>query len=97
MNHYSSGMNEYFENHQGYILKPPPPTTGGGRWRKIYWIGMGSKTSGLHTKKEFLNIMGKQYPEHIYWRRRGDTEIPEGKLKHSDIDGWMELVDAKWI
>ena len=30
--------------------------TGGGRWPKIYWIGPGSKTDGLHTKKEFLNL-----------------------------------------
>jgi hypothetical protein len=77
---------------------PPPPTTRvPGRWRQIYWIGVGSKTTGLHTKKEFLRLVRGAHPEAIYWRRRGDTIIPEGKLKRNDIEGWIEIADAKWV
>ena len=54
---YDAGVNTYNANHQGYWLKPPPPIARTGRWPKIYWIGMGSKSDGLHTKAEFLHIM----------------------------------------
>lgn len=66
------------------------------RWPKIYWTGPGSKTDGLHTKQEFLNTMKKTYPEHVYWRMRGDTVVPPGKFKKDDIDGWMAFANARW-
>ena len=70
--------------------------TGGGRWPKIYWTGPGSKIDGLHTKKEFLNIIRKEYPEYVYRRMRGDIGVPPGKLKTTDVDGWMAFVNAVW-
>jgi hypothetical protein len=69
----------------------------GGRWPKIYWTGPGSKRDGLHTKKEFIDLMPKSYPEHVYRRMRGDTDIPPGKIKRNDIDGWMAFVNARWV
>ena len=91
-------MEEYANAHQGYILKPPPPTQRTpGRWRKIYWIGLGSKTSGLHTRKEFLQIMLRQYPEKRYWRMKGDRVIPLNKIKRNDIDGWMGFAEAVYV
>jgi hypothetical protein len=69
----------------------------GGRWPKIYWTGPGSKIDGLHTKKEFLEIMPKMYPEHVYRRMRGDRFIPPGRFKLNDIDGWMTFANARWL
>jgi len=28
---------------------------------------------------------------------KGDTEIPPGKIKKGNIDGWMALVDARYL
>jgi len=67
------------------------------RWPKVYWTGPGSKIGGLHTKKEFLDLMLKTYPEHIYRRMRGDRVIPPGKIAKGDINGWMAFVNATWI
>jgi hypothetical protein len=93
-----SGLEAYIQNHSGHILRPPPPENPvPGRWRKIYWIGVGSKSSGLHTKKEFLAIMRKIHAEHIYRRRRGDRFIPQGKIKHNDIDSWLAFTNAIYI
>jgi len=68
-----------------------------GRWRKIYWTGIGAKQTGLHTKTEFLNIMYREYNECLYRRRKGDKEIPPGKIKRSDIRGWMEFANAIYV
>ncbi len=68
-----------------------------GRWRKIQYTGLGAKESGLHTKAEFLQIMRDTFPENVYWRTRGDTEILPGKIKKGDIYGWMALVDARYV
>jgi hypothetical protein len=68
-----------------------------GRWPKIYWTGPGSKIDGLHTKKEFIDIMSKSYFDHVYRRMRGDTGVPPGKIKRNDIDGWMAFVNARWV
>lgn len=67
------------------------------RYKKIAWTGLGSNPLGVHTKKEFLNIVHKEYSDNIYWRLRGDQAIPDGKIKKNDINGWMNLVDAKWV
>ena len=64
--------------------------------RKIYYTGIGSKTDGLHTKDEFLQIMYAQFPETRYLRRRGDTVMPNDKIKKGDIDSWMEFAGAKY-
>ena len=68
-----------------------------GRWRKIHWTGEGSNPSGLHTKQEFLQRMRTQYWDHVYRRRRGDKEVPFGNIKRTDIDGWMEFANAKYV
>ena len=95
---FNDGAINYVNDHQGYWLKPAPPIQRiPGRWQKIYWIGLGSKTNGLHTKKEFMNIMRKQYPDHLYFRRIGDRAIPEGKIKKDDIQGWMDFANARYI
>ena len=95
---YSSGMEEYAREHQGFFVKPGiPETPSAGRWLKIYWIGLGSKTSGLHTKEEFLHLMSKQYPEHIYRRFKGDKEIPSGLIRKKDLEGWMKFTGAIWV
>jgi len=96
-NIYDTVMNEYNAAHQGFWLKPPPPTHRIGRWPQIYWIGHGSKTSGIHTKGEFLKIVRNTYPDSVYWRRRGDREIPAGKIKKGDIAAWIAFVNATWI
>jgi len=94
---YDAGMNSYLAKHQGYWLKPPPPTTRTGRWPKIYWIGMGSKSDGLHTKAEFLRIMENQYPDVVYWRRKGDVGIPHGKIRRNDLASWIQFSGARLI
>ena len=75
-------------NHSEHISLPIP--------KKIYWIGPGSNqsTNGLHTRKEFLQIMRSQYPEQVYWRRNGDKVIPPGKIKRNDIEGWLEFASS---
>ena len=64
--------------------------------RKIFWTGIGSNLDGLHTKDEFLQIMYAQYPHTLYSRRRGDTVMPNDKIKKGDIDAWMEFAGAKY-
>ena len=64
---------------------------------RIYWTGPGSRIDGIHTKKEFIRIVLNEYPDHVYWRRRGDTEVPPGKIKKTDITGWMQFVNATWV
>jgi len=68
-----------------------------GRWPQIYWLGPGSKPGGLHSKKAFLQIMHTTYPEVVYWRRRGDVGVPVGKLKKSDLEGWIHFAGAQVI
>ena len=82
-------------NNMNNMNNNAPPTRG--RWRKIYWTGWGSKTNGLHTKEEFLNIVHVQFIDHYYGRQKGDRFIPDGKIKGDDIEGWMELVGATWV
>jgi hypothetical protein len=94
---YDTGIDEYNRNHQGHVAKPQLPTKGSNRRLKIYWIGLGSKTDGLHTKKDFLDLMRKQYPENVYYRRKGDKEIPDGQIKKYDIESWMHFAGAKWV
>jgi hypothetical protein len=94
---YNAAINAYNAAHQGYMLKPPPPTTRTGRWPKIYWIGMGSKSDGLHTKAEFLRIMRSQHADVVYWRRKGDVGIPGGKIKRNDLAAWIQFSGATLI
>jgi hypothetical protein len=55
---------------------------------KIAWNG------GLYSREEFLRTMHAQYPEVVYWRLRGDTEIPVGKLKKRDLEGWIAFANS---
>jgi len=66
------------------------------RWSKIRWTGPGSNPTGLHTKKEFLQIVRIEYPERIYRRIRGEREIPEGRFKRDDITSWMAFTGARY-
>lgn len=81
--------------------KPPPPAFVSGRYPKIYWTGHGSNINGLHTKKEFLEQAKRiiLYDGYLYMRRKGDPYgfIPEGQVKHNDVEGYMRIVGAKWI
>jgi hypothetical protein len=56
-----------------------------------------SYNHGLHTKKEFLTLMHRQFPEIIYWRMKGDKFVTPGKIKKTDIDGWMSFTRATWV
>ena len=58
---------------------------------KVLWLG-----HGMFTQKKFKELMLHTYPEHVYWRMRGDTVIPPGKIKRNDIDGWMAFTGATW-
>jgi hypothetical protein len=62
----------------------------------IQWTGPGSKITGLHTKKEFLDIMRKEFPE-VYYRRRmkGQLGPQSGQIKYDDLAGWMKFVGAR--
>lgn len=69
----------------------------GRRWPRIYWTGPGLKIDGLYTKKEFLHAMYQHYPESVYWRIRGDREIPPGKIRKGAITEWMEFAGATYV
>lgn len=68
-----------------------------GKKSKIYWTGPGSKTDGIHTKKEFIDLVRKMYPERVYRRMRGDTGVPPGSFKNDDVAGWMGFVNAHYV
>lgn len=59
---------------------------------KIYW-----PSKGTFTKKDFLALALREMPEHIYWRMRGDTAVPPGKLKKTDLAGWMALTGSSFV
>jgi hypothetical protein len=59
--------------------------------RKISYNG------SLHTKKVFLMLMRERFPEVIYWRMKGDRFVTPGKIKKTDIDGWMSFTAATWV
>lgn len=63
----------------------------------IYWQGPGSKTNGMHTRAEFLTRIRAAYPEHVYWRMRGDTCVPPGKIRRNDLDSWLRFGNARLI
>lgn len=94
---YEAGANTYYDNHQGFWLKPVVPIIRTGRWPKIYWIGMGSRSDGLHTRAEFLRIMWTRHPDMIYWRRKGDDGIPEGKIAKNNLTAWIQFSEARLI
>jgi hypothetical protein len=62
----------------------------------VYYTGIGSHVSGLHTKKDFLQIMRNQFPEMVLWRIKGQLPDPT-KIKKMDIDRWMEFAGAKMV
>lgn len=65
--------------------------------RKIYWTGQGSKLTGIHSCSEFMKLIQREMPEYLYWRRRGDKEVPFGLLRRNDLNGWMRLGNAHFI
>ena len=76
------------------------------RWPRIYVDLPGFRADCIHTKVEFMRIIqrnpelmiqGRPVWEITYRRRRGDRTIPYGKLKRNDVNGWMALLDARWI
>lgn len=50
---------------------------------KVYWNGL------TMSKSAFLKTMHREYSDHVYWRRKGDVEIPIGKIKKRDFFGWL--------
>jgi hypothetical protein len=55
---------------------------------KIVWNGL------TLSKGNFLKTMHREFAENVYWRRKGDTEVPIGKLKKKDFNGWILLSGA---
>ena len=62
----------------------------------IYYTGSGSRTSGIHTQKEFLQIMRYQYTDMVAWKIKGIPLDPE-KIKKNDLARWMEFSGATFI
>lgn len=58
---------------------------------KISWNGV------LYAKNDFLTTMHRENPEVVYWRMKGDTAVPPGKLKKTDLRGWMEFSGAHFV
>jgi hypothetical protein len=58
---------------------------------KISWNGV------LYTKKGFLITVHRENPEVVYRRMKGDTIVPPGKIKKSDIETWMEFSGAHFV
>jgi hypothetical protein len=67
----------------------------------IYWTGYGAKNNGLHSPKEFLDIIQYQYP---FWQIDCLTNKNKPKshycgkiMKENDIEEWMNFANAKWV
>jgi len=67
----------------------------------IYWTGYGAKNNGLHSPKEFLDIIQYQYP---FWQIDCLTNKNKPKshycgkiIKENDIEEWMNFANAKWV
>ena len=58
---------------------------------KISWNG------NLYTKKDFLNVMRREFPDKVYWRMKGDKIVTPGKIKKADIEGWMMFSGAVYV
>ena len=62
----------------------------------IYYTGIGSKTDGIHTQKEFLKIMHNQFPEMVAWKLKG-VPLPPEKIKKNDLARWLKFSGATKI
>ena len=62
----------------------------------IYYTGIGSKTDGRHTQKEFLKIMHNHFPQMVAWKLKGVPLDPE-KIKKNDLARWLEFSGATKI
>ena len=69
----------------------------------IYWTGDGARNDGIHTPKEFLDIIQYQYP---FWQieclQNKNKNKPNSKycgkvIKENDIEEWMKFANAKWV
>ena len=58
---------------------------------KISWNGV------LYTKKDFLKVMHREFPDKVYWRMKGDKIVTPGKIKKTDIEGWMMFSGAIFV
>ena len=58
---------------------------------KISWNGV------LYTKKDFLKVMRREFPDKVYWRMKGDKIVTPGKIKKTDIEGWMMFSGAIFV
>jgi len=69
------------------------------RWAKIYCDQPSFRIDCLHTKKQFLRIIGNddQFFDIIYRRQKGDIAIPVGKIRRDDLASWMELLGAYYV
>ena len=69
----------------------------------IYWTGDGARNDGLHSPKEFLDIIQYQYP---FWQieclQNKHKNKPNSKycgkvIKENDLKEWMKFANAKWV
>jgi hypothetical protein len=62
----------------------------------VHYTGIGSHITGLHSKKDFLQIMRNQFPEMVQLRMKGQSPDPT-KIKKADIKRWMEFAGATYV
>lgn len=69
----------------------------------IYWTGDGARNDGLHTPKEFLDIIQYQYP---FWqieclqnknKNKPNSHYCGKVIKENDLKEWMKFANAKWV
>lgn len=65
--------------------------------KMIYWIGPGLEEPKIHSNANFLKRVHRAFPDFVYYRRKGDTEVPVGLLKRNDLQGWMRLANAHFV
>ena len=51
----------------------------------------------LYTKKNFLDTMHRENADIVYRRMKGDTMVTPGKIKKTDIKGWIAFSGAQVV
>lgn len=61
------------------------------KMQKVAWNGV------IYSKTVFLDMIHRAYPDTVYWRMKGDRVIPPGKIKKTDLEGWMAFSGAHFV
>jgi hypothetical protein len=72
-------------------MPPKPKQRTRKRMSKISWNGV------LYTKNLFLTTMHRENPDVVYWRMKGDKIVTPGKIKKTDLEGWMQFSGAHFV